>query len=83
MNTTSFQINRIFAALARNIICIVEDLKVSHENKLQKLKNSLPKEYHHLIDLANTFDDSAFSQVRKRVLDNINAQKRDAETLIK
>jgi hypothetical protein len=63
--------------LFKSFLNILEDLQSHHEINFEKLYDSLPKEYHDLIDMADYFDEDYFSNYRKKVLDLGNSVLRD------
>lgn len=75
----NFQNQRIFAMLSRDILCLFEDLKVVHDINFNKLKNNLPEECAAVVDISNYLDEASFLHLRKRILDKINAAKRDLD----
>lgn len=75
----NFQNQRVFASLSRNILCILEDIKVSHDINFDKLKENLPEECIPAIQMADYFDNQYFVHYRKRILDSINLSKRDLD----
>lgn len=75
----NFQNQRVFAMLSRDILCLLEDIKVVHDINFNKLKNNLPEECTAVVDISNYLDEASFSHLRKRVLDKINAAKRDLD----
>lgn len=73
-----FQLERHFTNLFISFLETLEDQKSKHEIMVDKLKQTIPKEYHNLIDNANYFDEKTFMQLRKRVLDVGNRSLKSA-----
>lgn len=65
----AFQVRRICNALAKRMLILLEDLRSDHDIHYEKLKKSLPQEYHALIDQSNYLDYNKFSYYRKKILD--------------
>ena len=78
---TNFAIQRLFAALSRNILCLLEDNKAIHDINFEKLSLKLP-EFKDVVDMANYLDDNHYNHNRKRILDIVNSAKRDLESTL-
>tara|TARA_B110000483_G_scaffold165381_1_gene195763 strand:- start:295 stop:585 length:291 start_codon:yes stop_codon:yes gene_type:complete len=63
--------------LFKSFLNTLEDLQSHHEINFGKLYDSLPKEYHSIVEMADYFDEDHFQAYRKRVLDNGNSVLRD------
>jgi hypothetical protein len=63
--------------LFKSFLNILEDLQSNHEVNFAKLYDSLPEEYHDLINMADYFDGDYFINYRKKVLDLGNSVLRD------
>ncbi len=63
------QANRNIRSLFKGFLGLLEDLRHEHTTNFSKLKNSLPEEYRHMVDLVDYFSDDRFAYYRKRVLD--------------
>lgn len=61
----------------KSFLNIVEDLQSNHEINFGKLYESLPEEYHDLVDMADYFDNDHFGKYRKKILDLGNSVLRD------
>lgn len=79
----SFQLNRNFAVLSRNLLVSLENLRSIHEINFTKLYQNLPPEYEFVIKMADYFDENNYARTRKIFLDNINNCRRDLEFVIK
>lgn len=55
--------------LFKGFLNILEQLHTEHGNNFDKLYESIPQEYHDLINMSDYFDEEKFSYLRKRVLD--------------
>ena len=75
----NFQLQRVFAALSRNILTLLEDLKVNHNNNFDKLRVNLPLDLENLVDMSDYFDENTYAYYRKKVLDQVMSAKRDLE----
>lgn len=64
-----FQIRRQIINLFKKELELNEDLKRQHDDMIQKIKNSVPSEYHKIIDAANYYTDKRTQDVRKIILD--------------
>jgi hypothetical protein len=49
----NFQNQRVFATLSRGLLCLLEDLKRTHDINFDKLKNNLPEDCGIVVDKAN------------------------------
>lgn len=78
----NFQIRRIFASLGRDVIVLFEDLKKTHDNNFNKLKDNLPLDCGPVVDMSDYFDDNMYAYWRKKTLDVVNQAKRDLESTI-
>lgn len=76
-----FQIQRVFASLSRNILILMEDFKMLHQNNFNKLRANLPAEWEPVVDLSDYLDENSYSYYRKKFLDLTNTAKRDLEYL--
>lgn len=76
-----FATQRLFAALSRNILCLMEDNKKTHDINFEKLYQKLP-EFQDVVDMANYLDEEHYNHNRKRILDIVNSAKRDLETTL-
>ena len=63
--------------LFKSFLGILEDLKTNHDINYAKLYDSLPEEYHDLVNMSDYFDGDYFSEYRKKVLDLGNSTLRD------
>ena len=63
--------------LFKSFLNTLEDLQSHHEINFGKLYDSLPEEYHNLVDMADYFDVDYFANYRKKVLDLGNSVLRD------
>lgn len=77
-----FQVHRVFASLGRDLIVLIEDLKSTHDNNFEKLKNNLPPELTAVVDMSDYLDGNRYAWTRKRILDIVNSKKRDLESLV-
>ena len=66
--------------LFKSFLVLIEDLHKDHEINFDKLKKSLPKEYHDLIDQADYFDNNKLQYLRKKILDMGNETIRETES---
>ena len=63
--------------LFKAFLGIMEDLKNIHEINFDKLYNTIPKEYHGLLELGDYFDEKQYNLYRKKVLDIGNCVLRE------
>jgi len=63
--------------LFKSFLEILEEIQATHEINFDKLKDSLPEEYHELIEMADYFDESHYEIYRKKILDLGNSVLRD------
>jgi len=63
--------------LFKSFLVLIEDLHQDHINHFSKLEKAIPKEYSHIINLANYFDDEKKQYLRKKVLDMGNSSVRN------
>ena len=63
--------------LFKSFLGILEDLKNNHDINFSKLRDSVPREYQDLVDMADYFDEEHFYNYRKKVLDIGNSVLRD------
>lgn len=71
-NFLIFQIRRNITFLFKRYLEENESLKIQHDEMIQKLKNSLPKEYHSIIEASDYYTDDRFKRIRKLILDSGN-----------
>jgi len=71
-----FHVEQAVTSLFKRFLNQIEDLREDHRNHFEKLRRSIPTQYHPLIDQADYFDDSRYGYYRKRVLDIGNETKR-------
>ena len=72
MNAKDFlseQSDQGIRSLFKEFLRLLEQLKSEHDINFDKLYNSLPDEYHDLVNMADYFDEDRFSMYRKKVLD--------------
>lgn len=72
MNAKDFlseQSDQSIRSLFKEFLRLLEQLKSEHDINFDKLYNSLPDEYHDLVNMADYFDEDRFSMYRKKVLD--------------
>ena len=62
--------------LFKGFLFVLEDLHEEHQIHFDKLKRSIPEEFHPLIDQSNYFDRRKMQHLRKRVLDMGNDSMR-------
>lgn len=77
-----FQVQRTFAVLSRNLLCLLEDIRSQHDNAFDKLKDALPNGFDEYPELINYLNDGQFNHLRKRILDNCGQCRRDLENII-
>ena len=63
--------------LFKSFLQVLEEMQAVHEINFEKLYDSLPKENHSLIEMADYFDDEYYEIYRKRILDIGNSVLRD------
>jgi hypothetical protein len=78
----AFLLSRDSINLYKKFFSIVEDLKFEHNSMLEKLEESLPPEYHHLLR-GQKFDEKKFSYIRKKILDAGNEAIRSNQEQLK
>jgi glucan phosphorylase len=59
------EISRLF----KMMLMMVEDMKKDHDFHYDKLYDSIPEEYHAIINTANHFTPQKVNWIRKRILD--------------
>ena len=67
-------------ALFKAFLILIEDLNKDHLINFSKLRNSIPKEYHPLLDQADYFDQHKLQYLRKKILDMGNETIRSTES---
>lgn len=77
-----FNVQRVFASLARGLLSTLEDIQHTHKNNFDKLRETLPPEYQDLINMCDYWDANAQAWTRKKFLDTIGNGRRDLESLI-
>ena len=65
--------------LFKSFLILIEDLNNDHLRNFEKLRNSIPEEYHTLLDQADYFDQKKLQYLRKKILDLGNDSIRTAE----
>lgn len=65
--------------LFKSFLILIEDLNNDHLRNFEKLRNSIPEEYHALLDQADYFDQKKLQYLRKKILDLGNDSIRTAE----
>jgi len=63
--------------LFKSFLIMLEDLHIDHNIHFDKLKDSIPSEYHSLIDQADYLDKDKMQYLRKKVLDVGNSSIRN------
>ena len=66
--------------LFKGFLFLVEDLHVDHTINFDKLYDSIPEEYHPLIQQADYMDERKMSYLRKKILDIGNDTIRNIDT---
>lgn len=61
--------SKSISQLFKQYLMLIEDLKFEHEQQVNKIKQTIPKEYHGYIDASNYFTEAKMAWLRKRVLD--------------
>lgn len=74
------QSSKSIAALFKQYLMLIEDLKFEHDQYREKLLKHVPFNYHPIINSAEYFDDKKMQWIRKRILDIGNEALRTAET---
>lgn len=74
-----FQSRKDITNLYKRFLGIAEDLQEDHITMIEKLKKSIPPEYHASIDNLDYFDDNKFNYIRKKILDIGNESIRQFE----
>lgn len=71
-------IQRTYAALAKRLLMLLEDLHFEHNNAFDKIcDNYKSPELCDLLDKMDYFDDAKFAHCRKRILDIIGDARRE------
>lgn len=78
----NFQVARHFTNLWKSYLIMLEDIQTEHRIEFNKLKKTLPQEYHHLLDQADFLSDEKLDYLRKKILDSGNEQKRSVLTYL-
>jgi hypothetical protein len=78
--TLTKQSSKSIAALFKQYLMLIEDLKFEHDQYHKKLLEHVPSQYHPAINCAEYFDEKKMQWLRKRVLDIGNEALRTTET---
>jgi|TARA_R110000824_G_scaffold14858_2_gene62865 hypothetical protein len=76
----SLAIEKNTKSLFKGFLFLVEDLQSEHTIHFNKLRQSLPEEYHSLLNQANYMDEEKLNHIRKRILDIGNDAIRNIES---
>ena len=68
-NILTSKTDQVIRFLFKNFLSMLEEMKQEHDNNFTKLYDSIPSEYHSLIEMGDYFDEAKFEIYRKRVLD--------------
>lgn len=74
-----FNVKRGTTNLFKHFLSILQRQKEDHEEFKDKLRNSLPSEFHNHIELADPYSDTKAFVLRKEVLDKGNDAIRNFE----
>ncbi len=76
-----FSSKRSITNLYKNLLKIIEDLKLSHDSTFAKLEERYP-ELGTILEFSQFLDDAKFSNIRKRILDIGNETSREVSQQI-
>lgn len=65
-----FHVQRCSSRLSKNSLELIEDLEIEQLERISKLKDIVPSEFHGYIDQFVLFTEEKKSHIRKRTLDN-------------
>lgn len=74
-----FHIRKTITGLFKSFLIMLEDLEQDHLMYVEKLKKSLPQEYHSAITQADYLDEFKVEYLRKKILDAGNNCIRNME----
>lgn len=78
-----FQIERRMKVLFKNYLIMLEDMKIEHDEAMDKLYNLLPDNYKNYVELADYLSDEKLKHLRSRSLDKGNDCYRDIAEILK
>jgi len=78
-----FQIRRHSSRYSRNLLVLIEDLREEHSLSISRAKETIPLEYHGVLDQLNILSSGKVSHIRKKILDNGGDFVRDVEYELK
>lgn len=80
--TLHFTVVRLMTALYKNYLMMTQDIRVNHNDMLDRIAEFVPEDQLDKLDLVDYLDENKYNYMRKRILDTGNDAIREWEKIL-